>query len=533
MSPLPQELVEAVVAELDDVESLKACSLAGSQFRHGSQRILLHSLTLKTPLESVTPNYDAACTFLSEAPHVAGYITLLRIQLPVRVPTSADVEKLQQVLDRLANVRHCIIVGPSRRLRGSLGALSPAGTSVVFDFFSRQRLRGLCLRFISEIPTAAFRQLVTAAPMLSLCLVSIQDGNNIPGPFSPAVPLDTLVLDYAAQNVCAQLVHPEFRSCIVSLRRLSIPIHYEYREDIMLAAANTLQYLHFCCKVYTTKFDVLLPQLPKVHSIEFAGVYHSGVPQWINILSRFLVSTSSPALGEITLTLFPIRSASPHAVDASLLSPLDLAIMAHPGAPRIRWRTSFAAAVQTQFDEFVLAVQGGMPRAHAASRLVVESYDDRQDYRADFFPDIWSVIPPIIHTLRPVYICARVKLIWLISATALCRNLGVLSSLFELAVGTLRPILLYESFYLSLYAPARWIQRQYYPCSYKSLKGPRRRRTFEPVYARDVSDASVGRGAIGCNPDALEEGPAASPQRENAHLVSFWLFGLRLELKEI
>ncbi|KAJ7478946.1 hypothetical protein FB451DRAFT_1556724 [Mycena latifolia] len=395
MSPsLPQELVEAVVAELDDVESLKACSLAGSQFRHGSQRILLRSLTVKTPLESVTPNYDAACTFLSEAPHVAGYITHLRIQLPVRVPTSADVEKLQQVLDRLANVRYCIIVGTTRRLRGSsLGALSPAGTSAVLDFFSRQRLRGLYLRFISEIPMAAFWQLVTAAPMLSLCLVSIQDGKgNMPGPFSPAVPLDTLVLDNAAQNVCAQLVHPKFRSCIVSLRRLSIPIHCEYKEDIMLAAANTLQHLHFCCKEYSTDFDVQLPQLPKLHFIEFAGIYHSGVPQWINILSRFLVSTSSPALGEITLTLFPIRSASPHAVVASLLSPLDLAIMAHPGAPRIRWRMSFAAAVQAQFDEFVLAVQDGMPRAHAAGRLVVEWYDDRQEYRAGFLPDIWSVV---------------------------------------------------------------------------------------------------------------------------------------------
>ncbi|KAJ7495050.1 hypothetical protein FB451DRAFT_1387137 [Mycena latifolia] len=396
MSPsLPQELIEAIITDVDDVESLKACSLAGSQFRLGSQRILLRLLTLKTHPMSVTPNYDAACRFLAESPHVAGHITHVRIQLPIFRPTSADVDKLQQVLDKLANVRHCIIAGEDPSFSGSWDDLSPAGALAVLDFFSRQPLRVLCVHFISEIPTAAFRQFVTAAPMLSLRFVSIQDGQaNIPSPLSPAVPLDTLVIDNAA-NGCAQLARPEFRPCIVSLRRLSTPIHYEHTEDIILAVANTLQHLHFSCQVYSTNFSVPLPQLPKVQSIEFAGVYHSGVWQCIDILSRFLVPTSSPALREITLTLLPIRSASPDAVSASRLSPLDTAIMAHPTAPRMCWRASLAgsvATIQAQFADFVLAVQDGMPRAHAAGRLVVESYDDQQESRAGFFPDIWSVV---------------------------------------------------------------------------------------------------------------------------------------------
>ncbi|KAJ7479078.1 hypothetical protein FB451DRAFT_1395682 [Mycena latifolia] len=271
MSPsLPQELIEAVITDVGDVESLKVWSLAGSQFCLGSQCILLRSLTLKTHPKSVTPNYDAARYF-------------------------------------------------GHRQRGEW------------------------------VP--AIRRVVQ----------------------------------------CAQLARPEFRLCIVSLRRLSTPIHYEHTEDIVLAVANTLQHLHFSCKVYSTNFGVPLPQLPKAQSIEFAGVYHSGVWQCIDILFRFFVPTSSRALREITLTLLPIRSACPDAVVGPLLSPLDTAIMAHPAAPHICWRASFAgsvAAVQAQFADFVLAVQDGMLRVHAAGRLVAESSDDHQDSRAGFFPDI-------------------------------------------------------------------------------------------------------------------------------------------------
>jgi hypothetical protein len=59
----PQELLDAVVAELEDVESLKSCSLAGSPLRSPSQRKLMRSLTLTastSPSDQLTrPHYAA------------------------------------------------------------------------------------------------------------------------------------------------------------------------------------------------------------------------------------------------------------------------------------------------------------------------------------------------------------------------------------------------------------------------------------------------------------------------------------------
>ncbi|KAJ7870671.1 hypothetical protein B0H13DRAFT_2350296 [Mycena leptocephala] len=101
--PLPQELVHKIVCQLD-VRSLKACSLAGSPFRHTSQRILLRSITLDG---STRPsNCIAAHALLTESPRVAAYITRLTIFLPSKDTIAEEVEEVEslvQILSRLTN----------------------------------------------------------------------------------------------------------------------------------------------------------------------------------------------------------------------------------------------------------------------------------------------------------------------------------------------------------------------------------------------------------------------------------------------
>ncbi|KAJ7877778.1 hypothetical protein B0H13DRAFT_2346940 [Mycena leptocephala] len=60
MSFLPQELLDAIVNEVHDMETLKNCPLAG--------------YTLREPRRQ---NYAAACKLLEESPHIAHYITRL------------------------------------------------------------------------------------------------------------------------------------------------------------------------------------------------------------------------------------------------------------------------------------------------------------------------------------------------------------------------------------------------------------------------------------------------------------------------
>ncbi|KAJ6493213.1 hypothetical protein C8R45DRAFT_1073189, partial [Mycena sanguinolenta] len=128
---LPQELVDAILAEVDDPASLKACSLVESRFRVPSQRILLDRITLSGLSKvdhSHLENYGA----------VATYITTLKLQL--RLP-AVDIDSLQWVLRRVENVCRFTLHG-----RGPVGQgffwddLPSVLSQVLLDFMSRQHL---------------------------------------------------------------------------------------------------------------------------------------------------------------------------------------------------------------------------------------------------------------------------------------------------------------------------------------------------------------------------------------------------------
>ncbi|KAJ7448512.1 hypothetical protein FB451DRAFT_1567217 [Mycena latifolia] len=77
MASLPQELIEAIVYEIE-AQSLMACALTGPTFHGPSQRALPWSL--------VNPGrwartHNAACALLVESPHVAEYIIRPTVQL--------------------------------------------------------------------------------------------------------------------------------------------------------------------------------------------------------------------------------------------------------------------------------------------------------------------------------------------------------------------------------------------------------------------------------------------------------------------
>ncbi|KAJ7458165.1 hypothetical protein FB451DRAFT_1564021 [Mycena latifolia] len=149
---VPHDVVDAIIDELDDIEALKTCSLAGTLFRDTSQRILLRSMTL-TNSANPSKNYRAACTLLKVSPHIAIYARRLQIQIP-SVHDSADTSSLQDVLSKLANVQQCIVDSSDGLL--TWNKLTPAVRSSFFSFLSRQRLRELRVQFIKALPVAAF-----------------------------------------------------------------------------------------------------------------------------------------------------------------------------------------------------------------------------------------------------------------------------------------------------------------------------------------------------------------------------------------
>jgi hypothetical protein len=90
MPSFSSELFNPIVATVDDVDSLKACSFAGRIFRVPSQRIqvVLHPITLSGWAKP--PNYDATRGLLEKSPRIAAYITTLKLRPNLRVKDTSS-----------------------------------------------------------------------------------------------------------------------------------------------------------------------------------------------------------------------------------------------------------------------------------------------------------------------------------------------------------------------------------------------------------------------------------------------------------
>ncbi|KAJ6564044.1 hypothetical protein B0H19DRAFT_1374591 [Mycena capillaripes] len=144
MPRVPNELVDAIIREIED-------------------RILLRSLRLRAD----SPNYTAARIFLDEYPHITVYIRALHMWLPTPTTSNSEMESFAQILDRLENV-----------------------LDAVFGFPARQSLRQLHVCALEDIPIPLFFAHLTAAPKITLLFVSCSAGSDDPPALIPLIHSD-------------------------------------------------------------------------------------------------------------------------------------------------------------------------------------------------------------------------------------------------------------------------------------------------------------------------------------------------------
>ncbi|KAJ7120717.1 hypothetical protein C8R43DRAFT_1241558 [Mycena crocata] len=215
MSEIPQELLDGIISQLDsdDLDSPKACSLAGSVLRYSSQRILFRSFTLGTPnSKSSTRSCAAACTLFVESPHIAPHVRRLTILLNLRF---LDLENLDRALGSFTSVRHCFVDGKSRF---DSATFPHRLTLILVDFLTTQPLRHLEFLRLSRIPPAV---VLGGAPSLQFYDVSISKDMFSALP-AQKYPLQQLVLEIASKDVCDFLVQRQLKPHIAALRRLSL-----------------------------------------------------------------------------------------------------------------------------------------------------------------------------------------------------------------------------------------------------------------------------------------------------------------------
>ncbi|KAJ7093355.1 hypothetical protein B0H15DRAFT_832054 [Mycena belliarum] len=388
MPVFPQELLDAIVGKLDENPALKSCSLAASSLRVPCQRILLRSLTLSPGWAQWAPGGSikdcvAAATLLAESPHISRYITRLTIELHETQIVDVDDKALLKVLSNLDNVHQCIVTRTEDVLEWD--ELSPGISSALVYFLFRQPLRELHVHFISAIPEITFLQLVAAAPLVSFLFVIIETSDHSSESLLLPPTVENLIFESDSEDACTVLARSQWAACIAAVRRLSIPPHYPAAENLIQATSRTLQHLRLRCTEPLETPTLSLPCLPALCSIELAVFWDDPAILWfLTVLSPLLAPGSSPALAELTITLFPIgrlRYKVLYALTAGLLTALDDALAAHPAAPRMRWRLDLSGDhSEAHFADFSQKMQRGMPVAHRAGRLEFEAYDEKSEY---------------------------------------------------------------------------------------------------------------------------------------------------------
>ncbi|KAJ7486588.1 hypothetical protein FB451DRAFT_1553874 [Mycena latifolia] len=387
---IPQELVEAIMGEVDDYESLKSCSLVASTFCEPSQRILFRSLTLDSGdpdhrRREDPSNYREVCGLLTESPHIGPYKNFT-IRLPSDRRALAGIDT--QVLAKLKRVRHCTIT-ISFICCISWTGLHPELSSALFAFISGQKFCSLTVRGLDNIPDAVLLSLITAAPRLWFNSIHVYEdsdthSNHLILPSSINSPsIDRLILSDTTDNVCTFFQSAAHRT---KLSWLSVPLEIHLRW--LPEAASTLEHFRLECFLTASKTSFRVgsfhfPTFSSLRSFEIAMSFYfrNYRPHrwWLDAVSQILLSANPSTFETIIISYvndgtFPLISPSPDPVYDPLLMELEQLLLAHPAAPCLQWWIAEEDG-KTDFTGLDIVVREKMPRLHAAGRVVGQKYE--------------------------------------------------------------------------------------------------------------------------------------------------------------
>ncbi|KAJ7675660.1 hypothetical protein DFH06DRAFT_1170158 [Mycena polygramma] len=393
-----QELIDAIVKEVGDHKSLKACALTASSFRGASQRILHRSLTLKGGRAHGGPgthdptNHNAAYALLTESPHIIPYITNLTIVFPSAPTPPADAESLKRVLAKLTRVTRCILDGNyiSKNHHGcGMGELVKALSTPLLGFISRQSLRELHMHNII-LSLEVFLPLLASAPTVSLYFVYLRKpSSRAKKPKPPALATSggstsAPTLNYLILGEDEGFSKdPAFVTYTRNLRRLSVMLRTQSTLKIISAAAPTLEHIRINCHDAAFGFKSDIPSLPSLRSIDLALHLEQRTAPWFLVTISGILTAASATLEEITVTYFwawalhgdgfhEERDAADYLV---MLAALDKLLCSHHQPPRLRWRFDLSGDRSRVFlDRTTDAIPQTMVELHGLEKVTVEEY---------------------------------------------------------------------------------------------------------------------------------------------------------------
>ncbi|KAJ7359668.1 hypothetical protein DFH08DRAFT_414777 [Mycena albidolilacea] len=364
MVPFPQELFDAIIDEIHDKETLKACALVGSSFLPPSQRKLFRKVRLPGGLGRRSRDTSAA---LAESPHLVSYVRDLTILMASTVPNSVAMAGMLRLAQ---NIESLVVFGRAV----NWNHLKHEACSALIDCLSRPSLRLLYLSSMQGV-SAALISAATAIPVVSFVHIRMDVREEISEQLhasAPAPRLRHLILGDsgpAVRLICDFLLHPRNPAYTQQIEHLEIHIdqcNASYVERIMAACAATLKYL----AVYATDL-IQLPLLPFVLEVEikvFVGDNRRLPAFFSHNFSQ--IASSLPLAETITLVVFvdPLRPGPeiewPDEGPLPIFGPsfMDRTQLLHLRQVHcILRRQSTFGDISTVFDRFVPAMESTMP----------------------------------------------------------------------------------------------------------------------------------------------------------------------------
>ncbi|KAF7346749.1 hypothetical protein MSAN_01813300 [Mycena sanguinolenta] len=358
MDKLPPELIHAIVAEIGEAESLKTCSLVARIFIESCQRTLFNSLIIAKDSEGgIEP--VVLWSRLQESPHLGRYFESLVCLLPAIDAPQEELDAFCTVLDRLTNIRRCVLMGDPHSEPGEYRCqwhdLPSQLSGGIVKFIQRLQLSQLHISFAS-LPGDILTMFLAAAPTVTFYESSVDT----------VVATDLTAVSATVENL-AVLCSPSIADALASsrylphvsrIRKLCVDDHTSSQTQTQPALAD---------------FVPLPSRLPCLRSIAIATSFdRRDDPSFVPMVASVAEAVSA-TLQEICVTYAPMYGPQLNSsLTPETIAGVEAAIIGCAGSPRIRWRLE--PPTEAFFDTFSTSLVEGFPRLHKAGRILVEQY---------------------------------------------------------------------------------------------------------------------------------------------------------------
>ncbi|KAF7295722.1 hypothetical protein MIND_01112800 [Mycena indigotica] len=378
------ELYEPILAHIsnEDTQILCACSLVSTAFRHPAQKRLFSFLRVPTGTRS--RSYAQVAGLFAEKPHMAGYVTNLRVILPSDKEVWRQEQPLaESIFRQLVNVRKASIRNYEDEVDNQGYELHAQVLSLLLRILeSHGTLQHLTLWCLNLTKTL-FRRILSAAPSLTFVEVAtyLPESSRPAVPFRPNKPIIDLCISQSGSVYTQLCIDSELEPCIRQLRTLE---HHgvDNQEDLSpcFLSAATLERLEL--KISSYSFEqrfVLPPSLPSLCELILSIDSCDPPPGIITVLSQ----NGVPSLTRLQLTFQDLAAVVPtdqvYSFTLPALQLLDEALDVHSRVRQAEWHIRLTYYDHRQCPEHDTAkhvacleekLQQHLPKAFAKGLIV-------------------------------------------------------------------------------------------------------------------------------------------------------------------